>query len=96
MRHCAICDKKPLTGLSIARRGLAKKSGGVGKKIAGVSRRRFFPNLQRVKIRFPNGTVRRALVCVSCLQSGRAVKAVFLRKESYPNKAKTAKAAAAA
>ena len=80
MRHCAICDKKPIVGRSIARRGLAKKSGGVGKKITGITRRRFLPNLQRVKVRFPNGTVRRVRVCASCLQAGKVLKAVSFRK----------------
>ncbi|MBI3307611.1 MAG: 50S ribosomal protein L28 [Candidatus Omnitrophica bacterium] len=76
MQHCAICDKKPLVGRSIARRGLAKKSGGVGKKITGITRRRFFPNLQRVKVRFPNGTVRRINVCAACIQAGKVLKAL--------------------
>ena len=80
MQHCAVCDKKPIVGRSIARRGLAKKSGGVGKKITGITRRRFFPNLQRVKVRFANGTVRRVNVCTSCLQAGRVLKAVSFRK----------------
>ena len=75
MRHCFVCDKKPLVGNSIDRRGLAKKSGGVGKKITGITRRRFMPNLQRVKVRLDNGTVKRVLVCVSCLQAGKVTKA---------------------
>lgn len=82
MQHCAICDKKPIVGRSISRRGLAKKSGGIGKKITGITRRRFFPNLQRVKVLLPNGTVRRLQVCVSCLQAGKVVKAVSYRKVS--------------
>ena len=76
MRRCEICGKGALTGNTIARRGLAKKSGGVGKKITGITRRRFYPNLQRVKIRFPNGTVRRTKVCASCLQAGKVIKAI--------------------
>ncbi len=80
MRHCVICDKKPIVGRSISRRGLAKKSGGIGKKITGISRRRFFPNLQRVKVLFPNGTVRTVQVCVSCIQAGKVMKAVGYRK----------------
>ena len=80
MQHCAICDKKPIVGRSIARRGLAKKSGGVGKKITGITRRRFMPNLQRVKVLFPNGSVRRVLVCASCLQAGKIRKAIKYRK----------------
>ena len=84
MQHCAICDKKPIVGRSISRRGLAKKSGGIGKKITGISRRRFYPNLQRVKARFPNGTVRTIKVCVGCLQSGKVLKAAPLARAVQP------------
>ena len=80
MQHCAICDKKPIVGRSISRRGLAKKSGGIGKKITGISRRRFYPNLQRVKVRFSNGTVSTVKVCVGCLQSGKVIKAGPVRR----------------
>lgn len=76
MQHCTFCDKKPIVGRSIARRGLAKKAGGVGKKITGITRRRFFPNLQRIKVELPGGTVRRVLVCVKCIKAGKARKAV--------------------
>ena len=76
MRRCAICGKGALTGNTIARRGLAKKKGGIGKKITGITRRRFFPNLQPVKARFPNGTVKRIKVCTGCLKAGKVKKAV--------------------
>ena len=85
MNHCAICDRKPLVGRSIARRGLAKKTGGIGKKITGITRRRFFPNLQRVKVRFPTGTVRRVKVCASCIQAGKVTKAVSFKKPKSPS-----------
>ncbi len=75
MKICEICGKKPLVGRSIARRGMAKKKGGVGKKITGITRRRFLPNLQKVKARFSNGTVRRIKVCTSCIQAGKVTKA---------------------
>ena len=84
MWHCAICDKKPIVGRSISRRGLAKKSGGIGKKITGISRRRFYPNLQRVKVLFPNGRVKTVKVCASCLQAGKVIKAVKYRKLPVP------------
>ncbi len=75
MQRCDICNKGPITGNSIARRGLAKKKGGVGKKITGVTRRRFFPNLQRVKAQLANKTIRRIWVCTGCIQAGRVRKA---------------------
>ena len=80
MQHCAICDKKPIVGRSISRRGLAKKSGGIGKKITGITRRRFYPNLQKIKVKFLNGTVKRIQVCASCIQAGKVTKAVSYRK----------------
>jgi len=68
--QCAICGKKPMLGNQIARRGKAKYLGGVGRKITGISRRAFRPNLQRIQIEV-NGTVQRERVCVQCIRSGR-------------------------
>ena len=39
---CEICGKGPMSGRTIKRRGMAKKEGGVGRKITGRSIRRFF------------------------------------------------------
>lgn len=69
MKLCFICGKRPITGNSIARRGLAKKKGGVGKKITGITRRRFLPNLQTVRIVLQNGTHKRAVVCTGCIKA---------------------------
>jgi len=69
-RRCEICGKKSLGGNTISRRGLAKKKGGVGKKITGVTKRRFFPNLQRKKV-IINGKVKKILVCTKCIKSGK-------------------------
>jgi len=75
MQICHRCGKKPRLGNSIARRGLAKKKGGVGKKITGITRRRYFPNLQRVKAELPSGQIRRIWVCAACIQTGLVKKA---------------------
>lgn len=74
MRACAICGKTVSFGNQISRRGLAKKKGGVGKKITGISVRKFIPNLQRVKA-VVDGTVRRLRVCARCIKAGRVKKA---------------------
>ncbi|MDP8262581.1 MAG: 50S ribosomal protein L28 [Candidatus Ancaeobacter aquaticus] len=71
---CEICGKKPVAGRTIERRGLAKKKGGVGKKVTGISKRRFLPNLQRIKI-ILNGANKKAKVCSSCIRSGKIQKA---------------------
>ncbi|MBY0526660.1 MAG: 50S ribosomal protein L28 [Gemmataceae bacterium] len=68
--QCAICGKKPALGNQICRRGKAKYLGGVGRKITGISRRTFRPNLQRIQIEV-NGSVQRERVCVQCIRSGK-------------------------
>jgi large subunit ribosomal protein L28 len=73
-RICAICGKKPAAGRSIARRGLAKKKGGVGRKITGITKRRFLPNLQTIRV-IQEGTTRRIKVCTSCIKAGKVKKA---------------------
>ena len=74
-RVCEICGKKPSAGRSICRHGLAKKYGGIGLNITGISRRRFLPNIQKIKIKESNGTVRRAKVCAACITAGKIAKA---------------------
>lgn len=68
--QCAVCGKKPVPGNHYARRGKAKYLGGVGRKVTGISRRAFVPNLQSIQIEI-NGTVKRERVCVQCIRSGR-------------------------
>jgi len=72
-RVCAICGKKPRAGRRIKRRGLAKKKGGVGRKITGISKRSFAPNLQRVKT-IVGQTVKRIYACSRCLKAGKVRK----------------------
>jgi large subunit ribosomal protein L28 len=71
---CEICKKSSQPGVKYKRRGMVKRKGGAGSKIIGKTLRRFLPNLQRVKINV-NGTVKRAHVCTSCIQSGKITKA---------------------
>ena len=73
-RVCYVCGKKTIAGRTIARRGLAKKYGGVGQRITGVSKRRFLPNLQPVKAMI-NGKPKRIRVCTKCLKAGKIQKA---------------------
>ncbi|MFC1668391.1 50S ribosomal protein L28 [Chlamydiota bacterium] len=73
-RICHLCGKKPIAGRSIARRGLAKKKGGVGKKVTGITKRYFIPNLQSVKIN-RQGTVKKVRICTSCLKNPDIIKA---------------------
>ena len=74
-RFCENCGKGPLVGMRVKRRGLAKAKGGVGRKIVGKMLRTFSPNLQKVKIRLPNGTVRRMKLCTRCIKTEKFAKA---------------------
>jgi len=69
-RRCEICGKGPTSGRTYSRRGLAKKKGGVGKKITGKTNRTFRPNLQKVKVREVGGAIRSKKICASCLRTG--------------------------
>lgn len=72
-RICAICGKKSRAGRTIKRRGMAKKKGGAGKKITGITKRVFAPNLQKVRISI-KGKVQRVYTCIKCLKAGKATK----------------------
>ena len=74
MRFCVICGKQPHSGRKYKRRGMEKKKGGAGSKVVGKTLRQVLPNLQRIKIVL-NKTVRHALVCASCIQANKAIKA---------------------
>lgn len=71
---CDICGKGPRTGNRIIRRGLAKKKGGIGLHTTGITRRRFLPNIQRMRVRLGARIIRQN-VCMACLKSGNVAKA---------------------
>ncbi len=73
--HCSVCNKIPVRGNQKTYRGRAKYLGGVGKKITGITRRVFKPNLQRIRID-DNGVTVRRWVCVQCIRSGNIKKPV--------------------
>ena len=61
-RACEICGKRPQVGNTVSHAN-------------NRSKRRWFPNLQRVRA-IQGGTTRRIRVCTRCLRSGSVVKAV--------------------
>ena len=73
-RVCYFTGKKPHLGKKITRRGIAKKSGGIGLKTTGITTRRFLPNLQSVKI-IENGTVKIVRVAASYIKTGKITRA---------------------
>ena len=73
-RICSITGKRPVKGSHIWRSGKAKKKGGIGTHVTAITKRRFLPNLQRVKALI-NGEVRYIRVTASALKKGMVVKA---------------------
>ena len=60
---CKVCGKKTIFGHRISH-------------AHNVTNRVWRPNLQRVRIRTENGTVRRVRICTRCLRRGAVNKAV--------------------
>ena len=60
-RMCEICGKKPMVGSNVSH-------------AHNVTKRRFNPNLQRVRT-LSNGRVKKMDVCTNCIKSGNVVKA---------------------
>jgi large subunit ribosomal protein L28 len=74
-RFCELTGKGPMKGSIIWRSGKAKKVGGIGTHITAITKRRFMPNLQRVKAQLPSGEVRYIRVSANALKQGLVMKA---------------------
>ncbi|NLA58473.1 MAG: 50S ribosomal protein L28 [Firmicutes bacterium] len=61
-RRCVVCNKGTTTGNNVSHSNRK-------------TRRRWVPNLQRVKINW-NGTVARRYVCTRCLKGGKVSRAI--------------------
>ena len=72
-RECFFLGKKTKFGRSIARRGKAKYLGGVGRKVTGISKRKFKPNIQKVRA-VVNGKVTRIRVSAKAIRMGLVIK----------------------
>ena len=73
-RFCELTGKGPMKGSIIWRSGKAKKSGGIGTHVTAITKRRFLPNLQRVKA-LVDGEVRYIRVTASAIKKGLVTKA---------------------
>jgi large subunit ribosomal protein L28 len=62
-------------GHSLSRRGLAKKKGGTGKKTTRVNKRRFLPNLHKIKAKI-EGRIKTIYICAKCLKKGKVEKVI--------------------
>src|SRR5258705_13815131 len=73
-RICEMTGKRPMKGSIIWRSGKSKKSGGIGTHVTAITKRRFFPNLQRVK-GVVDGEVRYIRVSTTAIKKSLVVKA---------------------
>ena len=73
-RICELTGKRPMKGSIIWRSGKAKKRGGIGTHITAITKRRFMPNLQRVKA-LVDGQVRYIRVSTTAIKKGLVIKA---------------------
>lgn len=73
-RVCQLTGKRPRKGNIIWRSGKAKKKGGIGMHITGITKRRFLPNLQRVKA-VVDGEVKYIRVSAKAIKKGLVTKA---------------------
>lgn len=69
-RICAITGKRPVKGSIIHRKGQSKKSGGIGTHVTSITKRKFRPNLQKIRIRTANGGTKRVWVAVKAIKAG--------------------------
>ena len=86
-RECYFTGKKTRAGRSIARRGKAKYLGGVGRKVTGATKRKFKPNIQKVRA-LVDGKIVRIKVSAKAIRSGLVVKPP--KRDYKPETAETA------
>jgi len=72
-RVCFFTGKSTRAGRSISRRGKAKHLGGVGRKVTGITKRKFKPNIQRVRAVI-DGKICRVRVSAKAIRMGLVVK----------------------
>ncbi|RJO63613.1 MAG: 50S ribosomal protein L28 [Myxococcales bacterium] len=66
MRECDVCGKKPIVGHNVSHANNRTK-------------RRYLPNLQKVRVLLKTGQVTRMTICTRCIRSGKVVKAPLQR-----------------
>lgn len=62
-KTCSVCGKGTLKGAKISH-------------AHNVTLKKWYPNLQRVRVQLPQGGSKRVWVCTSCIQKGKITKAV--------------------
>jgi large subunit ribosomal protein L28 len=87
-RVCYFTGKRTKSGRQYTRRGKAKYLGGVGRKVTSKTRRKFKPNVQKVRA-IIDGKPVRVMVSAKAIRDGKIVKPY---KRVYKAEAKPAQA----
>jgi large subunit ribosomal protein L28 len=74
-RVCYFTGKKTSFGNKVTHRGKAKYLGGVGTKVTGITRRKFKPNIQKVRAVI-DGQIVRIKVSAKAIRDGLVVKPI--------------------
>jgi len=69
-RSCPVTGRRTRSGNSVARRGLAKRDGGVGLRCTGRTKRTYKANIQKIRVVLPDGTATRVRVSAKAIKSG--------------------------
>jgi large subunit ribosomal protein L28 len=83
-RVCAVTGRRTRVGNQVTRRGLAKKQGGVGRRVTGRSKRKFKPNIQTIRVLKPDGGVVRLKVSTKVIKTGVITLQKGAKQISYP------------
>lgn len=86
-KKCFYTGKKAGKGNRVQTRGKAKRLGGVGTKVTGITRRKFKPNLQRVRA-VVDGKVKRIWVSTQAIRTGLVQKPVINKPFHFPREQK--------
>jgi len=81
-KTCEFTGRTSAMGNQKTYRGKAKYLGGVGKKITGISRRKYKPNLQKV-VCVIDGVKRKVWASAAAIKSGLVVRPV--KREPFGN-----------
>lgn len=74
-RICSVTGKRPHVGNRIHRKGQSKRSGGIGTHVTKITKRRFKPNVQRIRVVLPSGQIKRMWVSTRAIKAGKVTKA---------------------
>ncbi len=67
-RVCEICGRRT-------------RVGNIVTHATNRLKRRFHPNLQKVRVRMPDGSIRKITVCTRCLKAGKVQKVIKVKGE---------------